>query len=80
MVLECIRNNTPLLVRKHPACVEYLGNNYPFYFNTINEANSKCNDNKLILKTYLYLKNMDKSIFSYETYNNLFYNKIMSIL
>ncbi len=80
VVLECIRNNTPLLVRKHPACVEYLGNNYPFYFNTINEANSKCNDNKLILKTYLYLKNMDKSIFSYETYNNLFYNKIMSIL
>lgn len=32
-VLDCIIRNTPLLINRHPAAVEYLGEDYPLYFN-----------------------------------------------
>jgi hypothetical protein len=66
-VLECIARNTPLLVNPNPAIVEYLGINYPLYFNNINELNILINSDSfddLIVKTYEYLKNMDKSKFT----------------
>ena len=78
-VLECIVRNTPLLVLKHPAIVEYLGINYPLYFNNIDELNKIINSEdffKNIKKTYLYLKNMDKTIYTINYFINEF-NKII---
>ena len=60
-VIECIMRNTPLLICKHPAVVEYLGESYPFYYQSLGDANAKINDIKLIIKTHEYLKNMDKT-------------------
>lgn len=34
-VLECVVRNTPLIVNKHPAVVEILGNNYPLYVSNV---------------------------------------------
>ena len=31
-VIECIARGTPLLINRHPATIEYLGEKYPFYF------------------------------------------------
>ena len=31
-VIDCIARNTPILVNKHPAVVEYLGADYPLYY------------------------------------------------
>jgi hypothetical protein len=42
-VLECIVRNTPLIVNQHPAIVEYLGIQYPLYFNSIDELNTIIN-------------------------------------
>ena len=60
-VLECIRRNVPLLIRRHPAVVEYLGADYPFYFRNGREANEKINQPELIAETHAYLLEMDKT-------------------
>jgi hypothetical protein len=58
--IECIVRNTPILISKIPPAVEYLGEDYPFYFSSIKEASKKINDFELIKETYLYLRNYNK--------------------
>jgi hypothetical protein len=80
-VIECMVRNIPLLVNYHPAVVEYLGEDYPFYYLTQSGANKKINDLNLIKETHEYLCNMDKRFlyidhfmheFEYsDIYNNL---------
>jgi len=54
-VIECIVRNTPLLINPLQSVVEYLGEDYPFYFNTLEEAAEKLENEELIYKTYQYL-------------------------
>ena len=66
-VLECIARNTPLITVKHPAIVEYLGEDYPLYFSNVEDLNNIINSNdfdNMINKAYNYLKKMDKTIFT----------------
>lgn len=73
VILECIKFNTPIIVRKIPALIEYLGINYPLYFENEKDLNMlKSNDYlcSRIQETTLYLQNMDKSHISCETFNN----------
>lgn len=37
-VIECLARNTPLLVNRHPAVIEYLGPDYPLYFDDLGDA------------------------------------------
>ena len=67
-VTDCISRNIPLLVNCHPAVVQYLGEDYPFYYNSMETANKKINDIELIKETHQYLKNMDKSKFHIDTF------------
>jgi hypothetical protein len=65
-VLECIVRNTPLLVNRNPAIIEYLGVDYPLYFTDINDLNKLINSKKfkkMIIKTIDYLENLDKTKF-----------------
>lgn len=55
-VIECIVRNTPLLIKRCPAVIEYLGIEYPFYFENLDEASRKAENIELIKKTYEYLK------------------------
>jgi hypothetical protein len=76
-VLECIARNTPLLVNKHPAIVEYLGDEYPLYFNNIDELNTIINSNNfinLIKESYNYLLNMNKEKYTIKYFCNEFIN------
>ena len=59
-VIECIARGTPLLINRHPATIEYLGEDYPFYFNTLEDANKKLNNIDLIKETHQYLMTFDK--------------------
>ena len=59
-VLECICRNTPLIVNKVPGVVDYLGNDYPLYFNHLDEVPELITQEN-ILAAHKYLKNMDKS-------------------
>ena len=58
-VIESIARATPLLVNPIPAVVEYLGKDYPFYFNSLEEAAKKARDLELIKETHEYLKACD---------------------
>lgn len=70
-VLECIKFNTPIIINKLPSIVEYLGEDYPLYYeNDADLANLK-NSNYLlscIKKAAEYLQHMDKSHVSEKTF------------
>lgn len=59
-VVECLGRNTPILINKLPGVVEYLGSEYPFYYDDIQEAAYKLSDYSLIEKTWRYLASSDK--------------------
>lgn len=62
LIVECIMSQTPILVNKNPAIVEYLGENYPFFFETLNEASQKATNEELIKETFYYLKTRQELI------------------
>ena len=55
-ILECIARATPLLVNPLPAVVEYLGRDYPLYFNDLTEAAEKAMNLDLLRASHDYLK------------------------
>lgn len=57
-VLDCIIRNTPLIVNRHPAVVEYLGEDYPLYFDDPAEIPILVGR---AIEGHRYLKCMDKS-------------------
>lgn len=61
-VIECMARATPLLINPHPAVIEYLGQEYPFYFTSYEEAAQKACDISLIVKTHRYLLNHNSRI------------------
>ena len=79
-VLEIIQTNTPAFITRLPSTEEYLGKNYPMFYNDISEVNSILNNRKLFnnkyIETYNYLKNMDKSDLTYER----FYSDLLKII
>ena len=58
-VIECLARGTPLLVNPLPAVVEYLGEKYPLYFDSLEEAAEKALDFDLLEKSHLYLLEHD---------------------
>jgi hypothetical protein len=74
-ILECIKFNTPIIINKLPSIVEYLGEDYPLYYESDSDLENMKNYNYLIpniKKANEYLQNMDKAHISEKT----FYNKI----
>jgi glycosyltransferase involved in cell wall biosynthesis len=55
-VVECIVRNTPVMVNRLPGVVEYLGDDYPLYYNSLEEADSKLQDLDLIRAASDYLQ------------------------
>jgi hypothetical protein len=55
-VTECIAGGTPVLINKVGAVTEYLGEDYPFYYETPEEATEKASDLDLIRRTTEYLR------------------------
>ncbi len=54
-LVECIVRGTPVLVNPLDAVVEYLGADYPLYFNNLTEAAVKAEDLALIVNAHEYL-------------------------
>ena len=63
-IIECIARNTPILVNKIPPVVEYLGEDYPLYFENLKEASILLNNTNKIFEAFNYLKDMKKNYIS----------------
>ena len=63
-VIESIQRNIPIIVNNHPAVIEYLGKDYPLYYENPTEMQHKIHNDKLIREAHSYLKNMNKEFLS----------------
>ncbi|MCM2370252.1 hypothetical protein [Aporhodopirellula aestuarii] len=67
-IVECIARATPVLTNPLPAVKEYLGEDYPFYFQTLDEAAHKLQDDRLIRETTAYLQERRKHLWSIDRF------------
>lgn len=67
-ILEAIRCTTPIAVNPLPAVVEYLGKDYPLYYNTFEEAIDLLNNERKIIEAHVYLKRKDKTFINMDTF------------
>ena len=74
-VIECIIRNTPIVVNRVESVVEYLGVDYPLYFNNLEEINELVTIEN-IEKAHEYLVTMDKSDLTFTHFNKVLSNSI----
>lgn len=67
VVVECIVRGTPLLINRYPAVVEYLGEDYPLYYDTLDHAASLINKPTLV-EAHEYLMKLDKRDLTAESF------------
>ncbi len=81
-IIECIVRDTPILVNPLPAVKEYLGINYPLYYNDYTKALDLLNDMDKIKEAHHYLQKLDKMKFHmyYFLYNLTNSNLYKSII
>lgn len=64
LVLECIKYNTPIFVKRIPSLEEYLGSNYPLFYKNKSELEKWINNEKnfmdALTSANIYLSNMNK--------------------
>lgn len=78
-VLECIVRYTPIIINRLPANEEYLGKDYPGFYNSLEEAAELINTKlkeiheylKMLDKSHLSVSNFIESIKCGEIYNSL---------
>lgn len=70
-ILECIARHTPVLVNRLPDVVEYLGPQYPLYFDDLDEAAAKAEDLDLIGQAHEYLRDMPEEDLTVESFRNV---------
>ena len=79
-VIECIARNTPLLVNRHPAVVEYCGEDYPLYFDNLDHAFELICDFDKIFAAHEYFKSMDKRWISGSYFANDLTSKLERVI
>lgn len=67
VVVECIARNTPLVINRHPAVVEYLRPQYPLYFDRIEDVPELLTPDRVVA-AHRYLRDMDKDWLKGETF------------
>jgi GT2 family glycosyltransferase len=60
LLVECIVRNTPMIIKRHPAVIEYIGEEYPLYFENLSDVSAMITSEK-IKSAYGYLCELDKS-------------------
>jgi len=58
LILRCIAGNTPIIVNPHASIREYLGDDYPLYYYSYNDAARKAADTELVRKAHEHLREL----------------------
>ena len=66
-IIECIVRHTPIICKRLEGVVDYLGPDYPLYFDQLDQVKSLLTIEN-IEKAYTYLKNMDKRDFEMDCF------------
>jgi len=73
-ILELMYLNIPFFVNKLDAVIEYIGNDYPLYFNSLKDIENIINNKELLIKKMKeaneYLKKIDKHDISMNYFNS----------
>jgi len=77
-VIECVVRETPIVVNKHPAVIEVLGENYPLYYTDITQIKDLLKDSSKIYKAHRHLANIDKSVYRIEYFIESFIHKLFT--
>lgn len=64
-IVECIVRNTPIVINRIPAVEEYLGKDYPLFWNNKSEISIT---REKIISAFTYLQRLDKSELCIETF------------
>ena len=71
-VLECIAMNIPAFITRLPATEEYLGKDYPLFYEDVSEIEAVIDNEELLYsrleEATMYLSQLDKTPFTYETF------------
>src|SRR4029450_4291890 len=67
VIIECIARNTPVIVNRHPAVVEYLGADYPLLFDVIEEVPDLLASERLFA-AHRYLARLEKRWLSVDAF------------
>lgn len=70
-IIESIASNTPMILPKLPAIVDYLGSKYPMYYTTPEQIPKLLTDS-VVIETHNYLKSLDKEILTFEHFLGAF--------
>jgi hypothetical protein len=71
-ILECIKFNTPIILRRTKSAEEYLGIHYPLFFNDEDDLLLLHEDSfllDLIIQSHRYLKRMNKENITLDSFN-----------
>lgn len=66
IIVECILRNTPVIVNRLPGLCEYLGEEYPLFYESFEQAQHLATDNEMISRASDHLKGLDKTRYSPE--------------
>jgi hypothetical protein len=72
-VVECIARNTPIVINKTAGVMDYLGEDYPLYFDNLEEV-SHLLSKENISKAYYYMKNLNKDYLNVNYFKKEFIN------
>jgi hypothetical protein len=79
-VIECIVRNTPILVNKHPAIVELLGDGYPLYLHSDSNDVSGILTLFNVYMAYIHIKSINKSKFTIEYFKQKFIKYVSEVV
>lgn len=71
VVVESLARCAPMLLNRHPALLEYVGKDYPMFFDDIRECEQLLHPAN-VYKTHEYIRHMDKSFLSIENFLHKF--------
>jgi hypothetical protein len=67
-LIECIVRNTPVVINRHPVTLEILGENYPLFYNNLNEIEFLLREPDIINYAHYYLKQINNQEYSIDIF------------